>query len=466
MSIRGNQADTALPAKSGSSISQVSLTEGSIAHALYVMALPMAGGILATMSFNVVDTFFVAGLGEEALAALSFTFPVVMMAISLAVGLGAGASSVVAIAAGRRDERAVKELITDSMTLTCVISAIFSVVGYLTIDPLFRALGATDEILFLIREYMVPWYVSITFLVGPMVGMASIRALGNTKLQANLMLAMAVANAALDPLLIYGWWIFPRMEIQGAAVASLIVRVLSLFVTLYYLHNKMHLFVNPFRARRALESWRKIMHVGIPAMATNMIIPVSSAVVISVVASHGADAVAGFGVATRVESVALIFYYALSSVIGPFCGQNMGADNFQRLFDAQKIGARFCLVSGLVITLVLAISGDWIAIFFSVEPLVIEATYEYLLVVPISYCAYGIVMVVNASFNGLGKPGPGVVISAARVAIVLLPLVWMGNHFFGLLGIFSAIALSNIITGLGGYMWIHLAIGDIKRSAG
>lgn len=434
------------------------LSEGPIARALYGMAMPMAGGILATMSFNIVDTFFVAGLGDEALAALSFTFPVAMMAISLSIGLGAGTSSVVAKAAGRSDQHAVRVLTTDALTLTLLLSLVFSVVGYLSIDPFFRALGASEAILPLIRDYMVWWYLGITLLLGPMVGLASMRALGNTKLQAKLMIGIALANVALDPLLIYGWWIFPRLEIQGAAIASLIVRVVSMVVTMYVLQVKMRLLVNPFAPSRIWRSWQQILHVGIPAMATNMIIPVSGSVLIALVAANGADAVAGFGVATRVESMALILFYALSSVIGPFCGQNLGAGKIQRLHDSQRISAQFCVAAGLVISILLALFGKWIAAIFSDDAAVIATTYQYLLIVPISYCAYGVVMVVNASFNGLGKPLPGVAISAARVIIILLPLAWMGNQLLGVWGIFVAIALSNVIVGVGAYAWVHRAI--------
>ncbi len=437
---------------------RASLTEGSIVNALYGMALPMAVGLLATMSFNMVDTFFVSVLGEDALAAISFTFPVMMMAISLSVGLGAGTSSVVARAAGRGDEEGIKSLTTDAMTLTFLLGLAFSVVGYLTIDPFFRALGATEEVIPLIRSYMVPWYISAVFLVGPMVGMASIRALGNTKLQGKLMISMALANLILDPFLIYGWWIFPRMEIQGAAVASLIVRVISLIITLYLMHFRMRLFVNPFCVHRVLRSWKSILHVGIPAMATNMIIPVSGSVVVALVASHGPEAVAGFGVATRVESMSLILFYALSAVIGPFCGQNLGAGKFQRIFDSQRISAWFCLYSGVAIAVLLAVFGREIAGIFSEQPSVIEATRWYLLVVPFSYCAYGIVMVSNASFNGLGKPFPGVVISLCRVIVILLPLALIGNQLWGVTGIFIAIAVSNMVVGLGAYVWVHRTI--------
>jgi len=461
MSLSQSDTDTddAVPKKT---MIAAKLTQGSISKSLFHMAVPMAAGILATMSFNIVDTLFVAKLGEDSLAALSFTFPVVLMVISLSVGLGAGTSSVVALAAGEHDEEGVKALTTDSFTLSVIITMVLGAIGLLTIAPLFRTLGATEEILPLIDAYMVPWYISVVFLVPPMVGLSAVRALGNTKLQANFMLAMALGNLILDPLLIYGWWGFPRMEIQGAAMASLIVRVVSMAALLYYLHVSLRLFVNPFKWHRVIASWKKILHVGVPAMATNMIIPVSGGAVIALVAMNGPEAVAGFGVASRVESMALILFYALSAVIGPFCGQNLGAQNSQRLFASQKITAIFCLISGVAIALVLALFGRVIARWFSVDPQVIEATYIYLLLVPISYSAYGVVMVVNASFNGLGRPMPGVVISVARVIVILLPLAWLGNGLFGLWGVFAGIAASNIIVGVGAYVWINATIKDLS----
>src|SRR5690606_9022980 len=207
-----------------------------------------------------------------------------------------------------------------------------------------------------IREYMVIWFCGILFMTVPMVAMASLRALGITKMQAKLMIGMALANVVLDPLLIYGWWIFPRMEIQGAAVASLGVRMAAMVILYYQFHLRMQLLVNPFNLPRCLRSWKKILHVGLPAMGTNMIVPVSGSVVLAVVADHGVEAVAGFGAAQRIEAMALILYYALSSVIGPFCGQNLGAGEFQRLSDVQKVTARFCVASGLLIAIILVLA--------------------------------------------------------------------------------------------------------------
>ena len=434
------------------------LTEGSISRALFGMAVPMTVGLLATMSFNIVDTYFVSKLGDAALAALSFPIPVIMFVLSLAIGLGAGTSSVVARAAGAHDEHAVKVLITDSVSLSWILSTLLMILGLFTINPLFGLLGADEFVLPLIYDYMLIWYFSAPFLLVPMVAMAAFRALGNTRLQANIMIAMAVANAILDPILIFGWWIFPRLEIEGAAWASLIVRVISLIAMYYYMGVKNSLLVNPFNLQRAKKSWKSILHVGIPASATNMIIPASGAVLIWLIAHNGSEAVAGFGAATRVEAVALICFYALSAVIGPFVGQNLSAGHFNRVSNSQNISAKFCCAIGFGLALLMAIFCEQIGRIFSSDPRVIEITQFYLIFVPMSYFAYGVVMVVNASFNGIGKPLPGVLLSSARVIFFLFPLAWLGNSLYGVKGIFIAIAAANILTGAWAFLWIKKVV--------
>ena len=448
-----------------SSISKNSLTEGPIGERLIKMAIPMMVGIFATMSLNLVDTFFVSSLGEIPLAALSFTFPVVMLLVSLSIGLGAGTSSVVSYAVGKQDEKGVKALTTDGMTLTALASILLGVIGLLTLDPLFIALGAEPEILPHIRDYMVIWYIGVSFFTVPMVGMSAMRALGTTKFQGHMMTLTAVANAVLDPFLIFGIGPFPRLEIEGAALATLIVRVVSVIVLLYWLRVKMDLLVNPFDFSRFVHSSKKILHVGIPAMATNMIIPVSGAIVIALVAQHGTEAVAGFGVATRIEAMALIMFYALSSVVGPFCGQNLGAKKYDRLQEGQLFTLKFCVATGLSLAVFLALLGEWLAGFFSDDAEVIRVTVYYLYIVPISYFAYGIVMSVNASFNGFRKPFPGVVISSARVIFVLLPVAWVANYLYGVTGLMVAIALSNLLVGVIAYIWVQRTVKAFAAQA-
>jgi len=436
------------------------LIEGKVSSQLKSLALPLVWGLMATMSLNAVETFFIAQLGRAPLTALSFTFPVIMVLTSLGIGMGAGTSSAVARAIGEGDAQKARRLATDAMSLTFIISASVCILGWLCLEPLFLLLGATPELLPLIRSYMEIWFFSAPCLMVPMVCLSALRAMGMSQVQGYLMGGAALLNVALDPLLIFGLWGFPALGLQGAALATLLTRVLMLLVALYILHYRVRMLVNPFVSWTLLRvSWARIVEVGLPAMFANVIIPFASAIVVAMAAGYGTDAVAGLGIAMRIEPLALIVFYALSGVIGPFFGQNFGATKFDRLHEAQRDLTWFCLVFGVLIALLLGVFGREIASVFGNHGQVIEVAVTYLAIVPISYGAYGLVMSVNAAFNGLGRPWPAMILSAGRVLYVYLPLAWLGQHWWGLTGLFVATALANIGLGLWAWLWLkkHLA---------
>ncbi len=441
------------------------LTEGSVARQLRVTAVPMVWGLLATMSFNVVDTFFVAQLGEAPLAAMSFTFPVIMVLTSLGIGLGAGTSSAVSRAIGEGDAVRARRLATDATSLTLLLSVAVSLLGWLTIDPLFSALGASRELLPLIREYMVIWYISAPFLLVPMVSLAALRAMGMSQVQGYLMSAAALFNALLDPILIFGLLGVPALGIQGAALATLITRAITLVVALYILGFRVHMLVNPLAGwQRVRDSWLRVVEVALPATMANMIVPIASGIVLVMVAAYGTHAVAGFGIAVRLEPLALIVFYALSGVVGPFFGQNYGAGKYQRMARALRVLTLFSLVFGAGMAVFLWLSGGFIAGWFSRHAEVVAVAVMYLAVVPLSYGAYGIVMSVNAAFNGLGRPWPAMVLSAARVLIVFLPLAFLGQWLWQLPGLFVASALANIIVGAWAWLWLRRHIAAVQTA--
>lgn len=445
-----------------------SLLEGSVAGHLQRLALPMVWGILATMSFNVVDTYFVAQLGSAPLAAMSFTFPVVMVINSFAIGLGAGTSSAVARAYGAGDLERVRRLVTDASLLALLVALSISAVGLATIKPLFRLLGADPEMLPLIADYMVPWYLGAVFAVVPMVALSSLRAIGNSALTGRIMVAVAFFNLILDPLLIFGLLGFPRLELQGAALSTVIARGVSFFAALYFLVRREHLMAPPQRKLSVLlASWRTVLAVGLPAIATNVIIPMAGGVVVALVAVHGTDAVAGLGVALRIEPLALIVFYALSSVVGPFIGQNAGAGKVERMQRTVSVLARFCIGFGAALAVLLYFAGPAVVRLFSDSPQVLAVAIAYLTLVPFSYAGYGFVMSANAAFNGLGHPLPATLISFLRVLGVYLPLAWVGNQLWGITGLFAATATANLLLGGLAWWWLRRDIGGrAARSAG
>ena len=442
---------------------RVDLTEGPVHRHLIRMALPMMVGIAASMGFILADTFFIGRLGPDELAAIGFVSPIAMVVIAASIGLSAGTSSVLARASGSKDQQTLIRLATNSFITAVLISLGFTIVGLLTIDPLFTLMGADENTLPLIRDYMLVWYWSPVFIIVPMVAMGVMRALGDTSLQGKLMIIAALANVILDPIMIFGLFGFPRLELAGAAYATLITRAGSFIAVMYYLTYHFH--VISF-SKEVLSSFRvslvKIMHVGIPAMGTNMIIPMAGGVVIAIIATFGNDAVAGTNVAMRIESVTIIIFYALSAVIGPFVGQNLGAAKHDRIEKALRQCAIFSLIWGAVLALVIAVFAAIVTAEFSEVAAIQDYANDYLYLVPVSYGAYGFVMTANATFNGIGHPIPGVVVSTLRVAVFQFPLVLIAAFFIAdMKYVYAASSLSNILAGIIAYIWVMRAVRDM-----
>lgn len=448
------------------------LTEGSVGRHLVDMTVPILFGITMMMAQSIIDAWFLGQVGDRALAAFSFGFPILMVITSVAIGLGAGTSSVVARAIGAGDHRRARRLATDSLLLSFLVTATLAVIGILTINPLFRLLGAPTDMIPMIRSFMTILYSGVPFLVVGMVGTSSMRATGDTVLPGKLMMAGALLNVILDPIFIFGIGPVPAMGLDGAATAALMARGSMFLGTVYFMVHRLDMVsFNKPNPTEVKKSWADILHVGLPAAGTNAIIPVAMTLITAMIARYGPEAVAGFGVASRIESLVLVIFYALSSVIGPFVGQNLSAGQETRIQQSLRLVALFCLASGLVIALLLALAAGFVPTLFSQNPDVTDVTRMFLWIAPVSYGAYGVVMVMNAAFNGLGKPMPAVYISVTRMMILYLPLAIIGKQLFGIAGIFGAYAIANLLSGVLSYAWARrtahniLAITDMHADA-
>jgi putative MATE family efflux protein len=214
------------------------LVTGSVERHLFRQAVPMAYGIIAIFGYSLVDTYFIAQLGTYELAAITFTGPVIGLIHGLTFGLGIGVASVVSRGIGSGDHRQIRRVATDSLLLGAVIVAILIALGFATLTPLFTAMRADQDTLPLIREYMEIYYLGAMFLIVPMIGISAIRAAGDTKSVGRILIISGVVNIILDPLLIFGWGPFPRLEMRGAALATVLAEIATFGITFYLLRRK------------------------------------------------------------------------------------------------------------------------------------------------------------------------------------------------------------------------------------
>ena len=357
-------------------------------------------------------------------------------------------------------------LATDGMILITLIMTCLSLIGLGSVSKLFELMGADSDIRPMIEIYMSIWFLGAIFMAISAMGTNALRATGDSRISGTVMVSGALLQMIFAPIFIFGLLGLPAMGVTGAAVAMAVSRFILFLVTLYILNYREKLLeLTGVTLQRLLDSWRQILVVGIPAMATQMIIPVSGAIVVSLLAGFGHETVAGFGIAARLEGLSVIPLFALSASIGPFTGQNWGAGEFHRANQAMKLSFIWSMVWGLIIAVIFFFFAESISSLFDSNKQVTAIAGLYLMLVPISYGTWGVLMMCSAIFNSLGKPFSSTTLSVVRMFALYVPLAYLGQTLYGPPGIFGAACLSNIVTALAAFVWNRKTYGELDRPA-
>ncbi len=430
------------------------LVSGPVGGGLMRLTTPMILGISSSIIAGLIETWYLSQLGTTTVAAYSFTFPVTSSLMSLSLGISIGVSSVLARTVGSGNSSKVRRIATDGISLVAIIMILLSIVGLQTIEFIFSLLGADATTMPLIYEYMGIWYFSMLFLAIPSVGANALRATGDARISGTIMVGGSILQVILGPFLIFGWLGLPELGIKGAAIANLIARFSLFLITMYILAFREHLLdYHDMKLSEVLDSWKQIFAVSIPATATQLISPISTAVIVSLLAGYSQETVAGFGIASRIEGLFVIPLFALSASIGPFVGQNWGGNYLQRANQAMLLSFKYSLAWGLFVALLLVFFGNQIASQFDDNPDVVAVAAAYLMIVPVSYGAWGVLMMSSAIFNSLGKPISSTIMSVIRMFVIYIPLAYLGKFLFGYIGIFAAACISNAVMGTLAFAW-------------
>lgn len=438
---------------------KVSLVSGNVKDVIMKLTFPMIFGMLGMIVFNLVDTFYVSKLGAEQLAALTFTFPVILVLNSLIMGIGVGTSSVASRVIGEGNYHKVQRVATDSLLLGIIMAGLMVIGGLLTIEPVFKLLGAEGIVFDYVKRYMNIWYLVNVFVVIPMVVNNIIRALGDTKTPSLVMILSAGINVVLDPLLIFGFGAIPAMGIEGAAIATVISRAVTFVFAIYVLAKRKKVLVfEKVSIKEIAESWKQILYIGLPNGLTKMVVPVATGVVTGLIASYGIKAVASYGIATKLEFFTLAIINALASVIGPFVGQNIGAKKPERVAEGIKFSEKFSIGYSALLFIICAVLAEPIAKIFSSDPQVVQYVVTYLRIVPLAYGLQGVFLIASTALNSMNKPMQASSLTIIQMFVLYLPLAFLGSRFFGIVGIFGGLVISYGITGVLAHLMVSKSI--------
>ncbi|MEM7569836.1 MAG: MATE family efflux transporter [Pseudomonadota bacterium] len=430
------------------------MTQGPVVPSLLKLVIPMVIGLIAVISQPVVDTYFIGLLGTRELAAMAYIFPVAFIVSSVLIGIGVGATAVISRSIGSADWSEVQFATLHTFLLAMVATALVAALLLPFQGILFRLMGADEALLGPIKDYMTVYLSGMIITAPAMISSSALRAKGDVAWSSAVMFLLAIFNTIFDPIFIFGWGFVPALGLQGAAIASVLANLIAGIAGVALLLRGERMIALQLGGMELLKTnWKRILHVGLPSAVTNSITPISAAILVSIVSRFGEAAVAGWGVASRIEILALILPLALSACIGPFIGQNMGAGRIDRMREAMR--AAFLLGAGysVLVWAVLAFFAQPIAGAFDSNPDTIAYAASYLTAAPAAYAFYAFLMITTGAFNALGMPRPNMVLYTLKLLVIYLPIALYAAPRYGFEGIVAANVLSNLIPGIAALIW-------------
>ena len=455
------------------------LTSGGIGKPLFFLSMPIVVTNLFQTAYNLADTFWLGQYSTDALAAISFAFPMVFLLISLGMGISVAGSVLVAQFTGADEEREAEYAASQTVTFAVIASILLGSVGYFGVDTFLDLMGASQDVLPLATSYMEVISLGLVFMFGFAVFVALMRGYGDTITPMLVMFGSVVLNIIIDPFLIFGWTVvenaplvgtiaFPELGIQGAAIATVFSRALALVVGLAIMFGgNRGVQIHLRDMVPDLSYLRRLVRIGLPASIEGTGRALSMNLLLVIVAMFPDTVVAAYGIGTRVFSVAFLPALAVARGVETMTGQNIGADKPDRAAQAAGLAAK--VLFGL-----LTVAG--IAAFLFPEPIVsvfvgadqanagqvIEIGAEFIRYVALTFGFMGIMRAYTGSFRGAGKTLTAAAISVLTLGVIRFPVAWITAGPFGETGVWLSFAVSNIAGAIIAYAWYQR--GTWRRS--
>lgn len=441
------------------------LTRGSLLRNLWTLALPMTVANVLQNAFSVVDMIFVGRLGPIAVAAVAVGGLVMMVAWTLLIGVSISTVAVVARFFGARDLEQANAAAVQSLILGGVISIFLALFGIFLHEPVLRLLGASPEMMEPATAYFKIVFTGSFTLVFMFLSGAILRGAGDARSPMVILMVATVFNIALDPLLIFGPWIFPRLEVKGAAYATVIGQGIAMGVGFWILikgYSRIHVRLLHLRFRPQLM--KRMVLIAIPGTFQGGLRSLAHLGLIKIVALYGTLAVAAFGIGLRINLLVMMVGWAIGGAASTLVGQNLGA---QRPDRAEK--SAWLAVAIFCGFMVLAGSGfflfaDPLISLFNDDPGVIRVGTNYLRIVTLSYPFLGLSMICAMAFNGAGDTQTPALIVGLTFILMMIPLALVLPRFSipRTSGIWWAMATSISLQGV--IMALAFNRGGWKRS--
>lgn len=438
---------------------KLDLLNGSVSRNIWKLGWPMIVAMLFQTGFNLVDTLFVGMVSPEAIAAVSMSFPLIFLIIAIGAGVGVGANSVIARYIGAKKKKEADNAAEHALLITVVLTVLITFLGLTFAEPIFRLMGAGQDILKITVGYTKIIFGGSIFMFLAFIGNNILRAEGDSKTPMKIMMTATFLNIILDPIFIFGFGFIPRLEVAGAAWATVIARSVACFAVWYYLlKGKAFIQFNLKDFKYKFDYIKAIFRIGFPASLSQMSMSLGMIFLLKIISLFGTYPIAAFGIGMRLDSLAIMPAVGLSTAVITIVGQNVGAKNFKRTEKTVWRSSLMVFVFMEIIGLILFLFPEFFIGIFTKNIEVIGYGASYLRITALAYGLIGISMVISSAFQGAGKGIQTLVITALRLIVLSVPLAYLLSVVFeiGVTGIWIGMLISSIISFIVAVIWFRL----------
>ena len=422
------------------------LGNAPIPKALLAMGIPTMIGMLINALYNLVDAYFVGGLGESQMAAISVVYPLGQVVVGLGLLFGNGAASYISRLLGQKNRNHANRVASTALYSSLFIGAIIIALSIIFLKPILRLLGATESILPYATTYASIYIVSCIFNVFNVTMNNIVTSEGAAKTTMCALLLGAILNIGLDPLFIYTF----HLGVAGAAIATAISQIISTLVYLFYIFKKKSVFQFKIKdCTFSKEILSEIFKIGIPTLVFQLLTSISISLINNAAGNYSDAAIAGMGVVTRLISMGSLTIFGFIKGFQPIAGYSYGAKKFDRLRSAIKTSILwstiFCVVVGLLLTL---FSPTIVSQFTTGNTEMINIGASSLRINGITFMLFGFYTVYSSLFLALGKGKEGFILGACRQGICFIPVILILPIAWGLNGILYAQPIADVLSAL------------------
>ena len=437
------------------------LTQGSIAKHIQTITIPASVGFFFSTMYNIIDTYFAGRIGDEALAGMSASFAAFFIIIAVSMGIATATTSLVANHLGSKNYAEAKEYYLHGIIMGLIGGLTLTVLGIISAKPLLSVMHLSPEVLKYALDFLYVTFAGTIFFVMAGVLNSYLNAIGNTKVYRNLLIASVFLNILLDPWLLYGGFGVPALGIGGIALGTVIVQILECIYLVIYL-RKQKIFeglTNGFKLQTKIL--KELFFQAVPSSLNMMNVAIGSYIINYFIAIFGANALAGYGVAIRIEQIALIPAIGLNIAALSIIGQNNGAKKFDRVRETIKTSLYYGLYIFVFSMIVILGFGKYIFLAFTTSTEISSIGMHYLYFALAIFMAYIISFVTSSALQGIKFPNRALIANVLRqiiLPIIIFPLM-IYTFNLGMNGLWWALLVVNWI---GAIVSIYITNRSIK----